>query len=172
MATVPLQSTAIVPLQSTTTVPLHSTATVPLHSTATVPHKSIATVPQQSMATVPLQSTTTLPLQSIATVPLQSMTTVPHQSIATVPLQSIATVSEHKSCVNVEVAVLDEVLLYVHRNHRIIRDGHLDFHTAPELSSTSSLGLPISNSPYGLCRRTATFEEEGYSTRQRPTIHP
>ena len=52
------------------------------------------------------------------------------------------------------------------------QDGHLDFHTAPELSSTSSPGLPISNSPYGLCRRKATFEEEGYSTRQRPTIHP
>ena len=27
---------------------------------------------------------------------------------------------------------LVEVLLYVHRNRRLIRDGHLDFHTAPE----------------------------------------
>ena len=25
------------------------------------------------------------------------------------------------------------VLFYVHRNRRLIRDGHLDFHTAPEL---------------------------------------
>ena len=26
-----------------------------------------------------------------------------------------------------------EVLLYVHKNRRLIRDGQLDFHTAPEL---------------------------------------
>ena len=35
------------------------------------------------------------------------------------------------------VVVVVEVLLYVHRNRRFIRDGtqdvHLDFHTAPEL---------------------------------------
>ena len=35
-------------------------------------------------------------------------------------------------------AAMVEVLLYVHRNRRLIRDGgaqdgHLDFHTAPEL---------------------------------------
>ena len=34
-------------------------------------------------------------------------------------------------------SVVVEVLLYVHRNRRFIRDGspdvHLDFHTAPEL---------------------------------------
>ena len=40
------------------------------------------------------------------------------------------------------VSVDDEVLLYVHRNRRLIKllgtgaqDGHLDFHTAPEFSS-------------------------------------
>ena len=34
---------------------------------------------------------------------------------------------------SMEVTWLVEVLLYVHRNRRFIRDVHLDFHTAPEL---------------------------------------
>ena len=44
---------------------------------------------------------------------------------------------QKQQSLRVVVAVV-EVLLYVHRNHRFIRDGgaqdgHLDFHTAPEL---------------------------------------
>ena len=52
--------------------------------------------------------------------------------------------SELRSCVKVEVAVLlVEVLLYVHRNRRFIRDGtqdvHFDFHTVPELCSAGRM---------------------------------
>ena len=40
-----------------------------------------------------------------------------------------STVAENLSL----AAVVVEVLLYVHRNRRFIRDVHVDFHTPPEL---------------------------------------
>ena len=43
--------------------------------------------------------------------------------------------------------MLVEVLLYVHRNRRLIRDGHLDFYTAPELWGIYALGKARIRSP-------------------------
>ena len=54
---------------------------------------------------------------------------------------------------------------------RTAQDVHLDSHTAPELcmlereykrsiSRGGRPGLPVTNSPYGLCGRQATFEDK------------
>ena len=48
------------------------------------------------------------------------------------------------SRLTVLMSLMVEVLLYVHRNSRFIRDVHLDFHTAPELCAHVECDSPFS----------------------------
>ena len=61
-----------------------------------------------------------------------------------------------KAYYNIWDPVVGWVLLYVHRNRRLIRDGSLDFHTAPELwwpVSFYNLPMPLSRHGAGVGER-------------------
>ena len=62
------------------------------------------------------------------------------------------------------VVVDVEVLLYVHTNRRFIRDVHLDFHTAPDLSSTRRRSVHCRPEPLVLSACKAGSNQFHYSS--------